>query len=176
MQPIPDNKPDNKPDVPYRCDKSQSTEKQSVVSSQHLNEVNEVMNVFFNNQTILDSKGFFGRKAYRDACQQLIDRFGFKETKMMVLQALTVQDQKFAPVINNPLQLRDKIDALKNYLTKEIKEKLSSGCIELPIRDDLPEEEKANRIDAHKNGRITISEMNEMVASGISVKGRSIQS
>lgn len=137
--------------------------------------VNEVMDVFFNNQTILDSKSFYGRKVYRDACKQLINKFGFKETKMLVLQALTVQSEKFAPVISTPLQLRDKIDALKNYLIKETKSKLNTGEINMPIRDDLPEEEKKNREEAHANGRITSMEMNELIKAGISIKGKVVQ-
>lgn len=106
-----------KEDTPYGS--ADAPQKESLSEKTEGQEINEVLSEFFKATTVLDREGFYGRKTYRDASKQLVAKFGLPETLKLVRVALSLQGEKYSPLITNPVELRDKIDKLYLYIKSE---------------------------------------------------------
>ena len=76
------------------------------------NEINQVFKVFYDsiNPTIN-----YGNKAYRKAIEDLVGKFGLEKTVRLAEYAVRVHDERYAPAISNPLQLREKYPQLLKF-------------------------------------------------------------
>lgn len=61
----------------------------------------------------------FGHKTHRTSISVLLKEFGFEETLKLAKLAISIQGQKYAPVITTPTDLRNKLGALGVYIKKE---------------------------------------------------------
>ena len=75
----------------------------------------EIMNSFKRINPLIN----FGHKTNRNACKDMIKQFGLKETLTYVELAVNCHGKKFAPVITNPYQLKEKLSALIAYYKSE---------------------------------------------------------
>ena len=57
----------------------------------------------------------FGNKTSRKAAIDLIQKYGIKDVIKITQYAISVQGKKYAPVINTPYQLKEKLATLKTY-------------------------------------------------------------
>jgi len=60
----------------------------------------------------------FGHKGYRLSAEKLIKKLGFGKVQKASLYAVSIQTQKFAPIITNPTQLLNKYAELQVYYAK----------------------------------------------------------
>jgi len=81
------------------------------------NQVNEIMDIFHKINPTLN----WGHKNIRKSAQDLIDLFGFEETKMMAKEITAVQGRQYAPVATTPSQMKEKLAQFKIYFDKENK-------------------------------------------------------
>lgn len=116
VKPIPDNKPNSKPDNPIGASLDTTEDTLEKIMG---NNINEVMNVFYEADKLSSGGSFFGRKTYREDSRKLINEFGLKDTLELVKLAILVRDKPYAPVITNPTELRSKFVKLKSYMQKE---------------------------------------------------------
>lgn len=79
---------------------------------------NQIFEVFYKtiNPTIN-----FANSAYRKACETLIEKIGLEKSIRAAEYAVSIQNQKYAPVITNPLQLSNKYGELQGFYAKENK-------------------------------------------------------
>jgi hypothetical protein len=79
---------------------------------------NQIFEVFYKtiNPTIN-----FANSAYRKACETLIEKIGLEKSIKAAKYAVSIQNQKYAPVITNPLQLSNKYGELQGFYAKENK-------------------------------------------------------
>jgi len=68
----------------------------------------------------------YGNKTTRKACVDLIKKFGFEEVKRGISAAVSVQGEKFAPVITTPYQFQQKLGAIKIYFDRQSKNNIQS--------------------------------------------------
>jgi hypothetical protein len=77
--------------------------------------VNQVFKVFY--ETV-NPQINFGRKPWREAAKELVERYGAEETVALAKLAVSIQGQPFSPVITNPYQLKEKLSALQIFTVK----------------------------------------------------------
>jgi len=113
-QPIPDNKPNNKPD--------------SLIEQKKSARVRKLMDVFYQsiNPTIS-----WGNKTTRKACQDLIDRFGENEAMRMATMICEAQQKgdQFCPTATTPYQMREKLAQFKIYFKKKKNSRKKVGFV-----------------------------------------------
>ncbi len=88
----------------------------TAASAESANEINQIFKIFYDtiNPTIN-----FGNKTQQDACQFLINKFGLERIVKFTQFACSVQNQKFAPVITTPYQLKEKLTQLKIFYERQ---------------------------------------------------------
>jgi biotin operon repressor len=96
------------------------------VTAKPLDEVNTVFNLFY--KTINPNINF-ANKTERSAAEWLINRYGLEKTISAAEYAISVQNDKYAPTITTPLQLKDKMAALAKH--KGSKEQPKKGYLKL---------------------------------------------
>lgn len=75
----------------------------------------KVLNVFY--ETI-NPMIKFGHKGQRAAAERLLKKFPFEKIEKMIQFAVSISNNKFAPVITTPYQLEEKLAALVSYKNK----------------------------------------------------------
>jgi hypothetical protein len=78
-------------------------------------EITTIMNIFREINPTIN----FGHKTHRNSISVMVKEFGFEETIKLAKIAVSIQGQKYAPVITTPTELRNKIGALGVYIKKE---------------------------------------------------------
>lgn len=76
--------------------------------------VNDIMNIFYKINPTLN----WGNRTYRKSAKDLIDKFGFDETKQMAEAAVSIQGQSYAPTITNPYELKEKLLKVKLFFDR----------------------------------------------------------
>ncbi len=61
----------------------------------------------------------YGNKTQRKACEDMLKRFGYKNTIKMVKQVLEVQGNKYAPTATTPYTMYQKLADFKIYFDKQ---------------------------------------------------------
>jgi hypothetical protein len=61
----------------------------------------------------------FANKTQREALQDIINKFGYEKTEGIIKYAISIQGQKYAPVITTPLMLKNKLGEIMIYYKKE---------------------------------------------------------
>jgi hypothetical protein len=96
-------------------DKNVKNDKKTILTSEPSSQVKEVMNVFYKINPTLN----WGNKTTRKACEDMIRRFGFEETKRMAEAVISVQGRPYAPRATTPYQMKEKLAAFKIYFDSE---------------------------------------------------------
>lgn len=65
------------------------------------------------------NKKYYGNKTQREACQFLLDEYGFEEVLKRISFLPKTNTMKFFPSITTPVQLRDKWKQLENHFIRE---------------------------------------------------------
>ena len=65
----------------------------------------------------------YGHKTHRKACQELIKQYGIDMTIRLAKYAVSVQGDKYAPVITTPYQFKEKLAQLQIYNKKANKDR-----------------------------------------------------
>jgi hypothetical protein len=69
-------------------------------------------------------RGYYNREPQRQACEDLIEFYGFERVKEIIEKTLPKTNQiKYFPVITTPISLRDKFSALESAILKFKNEK-----------------------------------------------------
>ena len=84
----------------------------SITSEHSSQDIQQVFDIFYKtiNPTIN-----FGHKTSRTAADFMVKKFGIEKTCQFAKFACDVQGRKFAPTITTPLQLKEKLSALRTY-------------------------------------------------------------
>ena len=77
-------------------------------------QINELMDLFRKTNPTLK----FSRLDHRDACHELIEKFGFDEAKVMCSYAISLSGKQYAPVITTPSKMVDKLADLGAYIQR----------------------------------------------------------
>lgn len=76
------------------------------------------------------SKKFYGNKTQREACQSLIETYGFERVTTVIEKTLPkTNGMEFFPTITTPLQLMDKWATLEAQINKHQSKKLTSAKV-----------------------------------------------
>jgi len=129
-EPIPDYKqqiinPDSFADAETTPEISLAGETAKESNSSNLSEkllnkdVQEILDILYVANSTIPEPAFFGRKVFRDAIKQLIEKVGSTNAINAAKLAILVRNKKFAPSATTPLELRDKYHKLEEYLNKE---------------------------------------------------------
>ena len=94
---------------------SKSKSELNIIADKSADPVNQIFDIFYKINPTLN----FGNKSQRSVIEGLVLKFGLEKVKNMTEYACSVQGDKFAPVITNPLQLRDKLSALMGYYKRQ---------------------------------------------------------
>lgn len=88
----------------------------SIATAKAVEPVNQVFEIFYKsiNPTIN-----FANSAYRKSCEVLLEKLGLEKTIKAAKYAVSIQNQKYAPVITNPLHLANKYGELQAFYAKE---------------------------------------------------------
>jgi hypothetical protein len=78
--------------------------------------INEILNIFKNK---INTSINFGNITERKATAYLLKEIGFEKLSSLIDYAVSIQGEKYAPVITTPYQLKDKLAQLKIYFTKQ---------------------------------------------------------
>lgn len=81
--------------------------------------INQLMEVFYESNPCFSGGGFFGRKNFRDDSQFLIEQYGLDGAIQRAKAAITLLGSSYAPQITNPSELRQKMLKLESYLVRE---------------------------------------------------------
>lgn len=95
-------------------------------SSQELDNINKVFNVFY--ETINPTINY-GNKTSRLAAEWMIKKWGVEKVIEVAEYACSVHGEKFAPTITTPYMLKEKLSQLKAYKDKQSNSRLSIGSI-----------------------------------------------
>ena len=82
-------------------------------------DVQKILDILYTANNTIPEPAFFGRKVFRDAINQLIEKVGSENAINAAKLAILVRNKKFAPSATTPLELRDKYHKLEEYLNKE---------------------------------------------------------
>lgn len=82
------------------------------------NDINSLLDIFY--QKINPTLNF-GNKTERKALQEMIDKFGYEKVKNSIEYAISIQEDRFAPVITTPCELKRKMGQLVVYMQKNNK-------------------------------------------------------
>ena len=66
----------------------------------------------------------YGNKTQREACQNLIGKFGYEKTVATLNYYKSIRNQKFSPTITTPYQLQQKMGELINFYGKQQNDKV----------------------------------------------------
>jgi hypothetical protein len=61
----------------------------------------------------------YGHRTNRSSLEELVKKYGYEKTEATIKYAISIQGQKYAPVITTPWQLKNKIGELLIYHQKE---------------------------------------------------------
>ena len=61
----------------------------------------------------------WGNKTQRNACQEMIKRFGLEKTLKLAEYATSIQGQPFSPTVTTPYQLKEKVTQVISYFQKQ---------------------------------------------------------
>lgn len=78
-------------------------------------EPDEIMNIFNTINPMLN----WGDRKNRNACVEMIEKFGFEETKKMAEAIIAVQGKQYAPTATTPYEMKEKIAKFKIYFDRE---------------------------------------------------------
>ena len=84
-------------------------------TSELSSQVKQVMDIFYKINPTLN----WGNKTIRKSCEFLIGKFGLEETIRISEAAAAAQGQPYAPTINNPYHLKEKLASLKNFYDRQ---------------------------------------------------------
>ena len=87
-----------------------------MIKEKEVNQVNTILEVFYDSINPIIN---FGNRTSRKACEFLIKKYGFEETKRVAELAVAVQGKKFAPVITTPYELKEKLAKLGIFVKRE---------------------------------------------------------
>jgi len=62
----------------------------------------------------------FGNKTQRNACQFLIEKFGYEKTEKMSKYAISIQGEKYAPTVTSPWDLKQKLAKVFVFYKKSL--------------------------------------------------------
>ena len=114
-QPVTNEQPtSNQPVTTYKNDKNVKNDKNRIDTSEQARQIVQVFDIFKTNNPLLD----YGNKTERKAAAELIKQFGLEETLKMATYAVSIQGQKYAPLITTPYQLKVKYTQLAIYEKK----------------------------------------------------------
>jgi len=94
-------------------------------SKQSLPEIQEILNIFYKINPTLN----FGNKTERNAVDELIKKFGFEKLKNTIFYAISIQGNKYSPVITTPLEFKRNLAKLMIYYKREQEPKKGSAPI-----------------------------------------------
>jgi Helix-turn-helix domain len=111
----------DKNQVPVRDTKEthrKETHIKDIPTAKAVDSKNQIFEVFYKtiNPTIN-----FANSVYRKACETLIEKLGLEKSITAAKYAVSIQNQKYAPVITNPLQLSNKYGELQAFYAKNHK-------------------------------------------------------
>ncbi len=76
------------------------------------------------------SKKFYGNKTQREACQNLIETYGFERVTTVIEKTLPkTNGMEFFPTITTPLQLMDKWSSLESQIKKHQSKKINTTSL-----------------------------------------------
>ncbi len=76
------------------------------------------------------SKKFYGNKTQREACQNLIETYGFERVTTVIEKTLPkTNGMEFFPTITTPLQLMDKWSSLESQIKKHQSKKINTPSL-----------------------------------------------
>lgn len=76
------------------------------------------------------SKKFYGNKTQREACQNLIETYGFERVTTVIEKTLPkTNGMEFFPTITTPLQLMDKWSSLESQIKKHQSKKINTASL-----------------------------------------------
>lgn len=76
------------------------------------------------------SKKFYGNKTQREACQSLIETYGFERVTTVIEKTLPkTNGMEFFPTITTPLQLMDKWSSLESQIKKHQSKKINTTSL-----------------------------------------------
>ena len=93
-----------------------------IIASSKNDGIKKIMDIFYKINPTLN----WSNKTTRKSCDDLIKKYGLEETKKLAEYAISIQGEKYAPVITTPYQLWNKLSQLKIYYDKNIKNKIQS--------------------------------------------------
>ena len=97
----------------YKNDKNIKNNKN--ITCEQGSQIAEIFKIFEETNPTIN----YGNKTQRSAITEMIKRIGFEKVKGSALYAVSVQTEKYAPVITNPYQLKEKLGKLIVYHSKE---------------------------------------------------------
>jgi hypothetical protein len=71
----------------------------------------EIMDLFYKINPTLN----FGNRSYHKSANDLIEKFGLNNTINLTKAAISIQGEKYAPVITNPYELKEKFLKVKIF-------------------------------------------------------------
>jgi len=80
------------------------------------NSINSLMDIFYQK---INPMLNFGNKTERKALQEMIDKFGYEKVRNSIEYAMSIQSDRFAPVITTPCELKKKMGQLVVYMQKQ---------------------------------------------------------
>jgi len=121
VEPIPDNKPNNKTKCKFEQSSNNNNDKNSIVKTNQEDndkkpDINSLLDVFY--QEFGDGK-IFKHRGHRNSAEFLINKYGLVKSIQYAKAALAVKTMQFAPVITTPTELRDKLPKLTIFFQKE---------------------------------------------------------
>lgn len=109
---------ENPTDISKQDNKKQEYIKQELYNSENKfsQEIAQVIQLF---KDSLSPSLAYGNKTQRNACEEMLNRFGIDATIAMTQKVISVQGQKFAPVVTTPHQMWQKLGQLRIYFDSE---------------------------------------------------------
>lgn len=95
--------------------KNTKNNKESKEPSETSSQVKEIMQIFYEINPTLN----WGNKTYRNACDDLIKRYGVNGALQMAKQVVSAQGTQYAPRATNPYIMREKLADFKVYFDSE---------------------------------------------------------
>jgi len=92
--------------------RKKETSKEIIQQAQLAEPINQVINIFY--ETINPNINY-ANKSNREATEWLIGKHGLEKVMNATRYAISVQKDKYAPTINTPTQLKDKMASLVKY-------------------------------------------------------------
>lgn len=79
------------------------------------NEINQLLKYFYELNPVFN----FGNKTQRKTISDIIKKFGYEKTEKIIQYAISIQGEKYAPIITTPIQLKNKLGNLLIFYKKQ---------------------------------------------------------